>query len=96
MPQLTDIDSNEWTQEQIDAYDRKRAPSVYSHHKAWAKEQTIEAARLRQRGLPGDRFRAAKELWFARNNERAAERTREWAAELGVVVGKPQGDLFGA
>jgi hypothetical protein len=92
----TDIDGNEWTQEQIDAYDRKRAPLVYSHHKCWAREQMQEAARLRKRGLPGDRFRAAKELWWARNNERAAERTIEWAAELGVVVGEPQRDLFGA
>lgn len=92
----TDIDDNEWTQEQIDAYDRERAPLVYSNHKRWARKQMREAARLRQRGLPGDRFRAAKELRFARNNELAAECTAEWAASLGIVVGKPQRDLFGS
>ncbi len=81
-----------------DEYDRGRLPGVYSltlHH---LNELRKEAHALRSRGLPGDRFGAARLAWYIRNNEGYAAAISARAAQLGLSLGRadmtPQLDLF--
>ena len=85
------------TQAEIDAYDRDRLPKAYAIAMHHARGFRREAQELRHRDLPGDRFRAASALRFARNNEWLADEYRARAAEFGVSVGEDvvQDELFG-
>lgn len=74
-------------------YDRRRLPGAYAATMHHIRELYRDMEQLMSRGLPGDRFRAAKTKWFIRNNENYARRIKEHAAELGLYLGEAQEQL---